>query len=56
MNEEGALVTENTEKVELLNALFVSVYTAGGCTEQPYTPEAPEKVSIKEEFASFDED
>ena len=31
MNEVGALVTEDTEKVELLNAAFVSVYSAGGC-------------------------
>jgi len=27
LNEVGALVTEDTEKVELLNTLFVSVFT-----------------------------
>ena len=35
MNEVIAQVTEDTEKVQLLNAFFVSVYTAGGCPEEP---------------------
>jgi len=30
--------------------------TAGGCPEEPCTPEAPEEVGIKEEFASVVED
>lgn len=50
MNEVGALVTDE-EKVELLNAFFVSVYNAGGSPEEPCTTEAPEEVRIKEEFA-----
>ena len=56
MNEVGALVTEDTEKAELLNAFFVSCCTAGGCPKEPHTPEAPEEVRIKEEFASVVED
>ena len=51
-----ALVTEDTEKTVLLSAFSVSVYTAGGCPEEPCTPEAPEDVGIKEEFASVVED
>lgn len=35
MNEVGALVTEDTEKAELLNAFTVSVCSAGGCPEEP---------------------
>ena len=51
-----ALLTEDTEKTVLLSAFSVSVYTAGGCPEEPCTPEAPEEVRIKEEFASVVED
>lgn len=32
------------------------VYTAGGCPDEPHTPEAPEEARIKEEFTSVDED
>ena len=49
MNEVVALVTEDAEKAELLNAFFV--YTAGGSPEEPHTPEAPEEARIKDEFA-----
>ena len=49
-------MTEDTEKTVLLSAFSVSVYTAGGCPEEPCTPEAPEEVGIKEEFASVVED
>ena len=44
------------EQAVLLNAFSVSVYTAGGCHEEPCTPEAPEEVTTKEECASVNED
>lgn len=53
MNEVRALMTEDAEKAALLNAFFV--HTAGGCPEEPHTPEAPEELQIKKEFASVDE-
>ena len=56
MNEVGALVTEDKEKAELLNAFFVFVYNAAHRLENPPTPEAPEEVGLNEEFALVDED
>jgi len=56
MNEVIAQVTEDTEKVQLLNAFFVSVYTAGSCPEEPYNANAPGEVRLKEEFALVDVD
>ncbi|XP_064923730.1 SH2 domain-containing protein 4B isoform X1 [Columba livia] len=55
MNKVGSLVMEDTEKADLPNAFFVSVYYAGDCPEEPRTAEAPEEVRKMEESASVDE-
>ncbi|PKU35648.1 rna-directed dna polymerase from mobile element jockey- hypothetical protein [Limosa lapponica baueri] len=46
----GAMVTEDAEKVELLNAFFASVFTAQAIPREPQTLEATEKVWTKEDF------
>ncbi|XP_064919062.1 uncharacterized protein LOC135579494 isoform X2 [Columba livia] len=56
MNGVGALVAEDTEEAEFLNAFFVSVYSAGGRPGEPCTPETPDEARSVEEFALVDED
>ncbi|XP_071671879.1 synaptonemal complex protein 2 isoform X3 [Patagioenas fasciata] len=56
MNKVGALVAEDTEKGELLNAFFFSVCSARGGPEEPHPAEAPEEAREMEEFALVDED
>ncbi|PKU48001.1 rna-directed dna polymerase from mobile element jockey-like [Limosa lapponica baueri] len=50
LNEVGALVMEDTEKVELLNAFSASVFTAKASPQESQTLEAREKVWRKEDF------
>ncbi|GAB0178098.1 mitochondrial enolase superfamily member 1 [Grus japonensis] len=56
MNEVGALVTEDTEKAELLNAFFASVFTAKAGPQASQTLEVGEKVWRKEDFPLVEED
>ncbi|GAB0186306.1 mitochondrial enolase superfamily member 1 [Grus japonensis] len=56
LNEVGALVMEDTEKVELLNAFFASVFTAKVDPQESEILEAGEKVWRKEDFPLVKED
>ncbi|GAB0206764.1 mitochondrial enolase superfamily member 1 [Grus japonensis] len=56
LNEVSALVMEDTEKAELLNAFFVSVFTAKVDPQESQTLEVGEKVWRKEDLPLVEED
>ncbi|GAB0204864.1 mitochondrial enolase superfamily member 1 [Grus japonensis] len=56
LNEVGALVTEDTEKTELLSAAFASIFTAKAGPQESQTLEVREKVWRKEDLPSVEED
>ncbi|PKU42275.1 rna-directed dna polymerase from mobile element jockey-like [Limosa lapponica baueri] len=56
MNEVGALVVEDTEKAELLNAFFALDFTAKTVPHESQTLETRGKVWREEDFPSVEED
>ncbi|GAB0189052.1 mitochondrial enolase superfamily member 1 [Grus japonensis] len=56
LNEVGALVMEDTEKVELLYVAFASVFSAKADPQESQTLEAGEKVWRKEDLPLVEED
>jgi len=56
LNEVGALVTEDTEKVELLNAAIASFFTAKPGPQESQSLEVKEKACRKEDLPLIKED
>ena len=56
LNEVGALVRENTEKVKLLNAFFASVFIANASCQESQTLQVGEKIWRKEDLPLVEED
>ena len=56
LKEGGDLVMEDTEKVELLNAFFASVFTAKAGPQESQTPKVRDETWRKEDFPFVEED
>ncbi|PKU36575.1 rna-directed dna polymerase from mobile element jockey- hypothetical protein [Limosa lapponica baueri] len=56
LNEVGALVTEDAEKAELLNAFFASVFIAKAGPQEPQTPRVGESAWSEDDSPSIAED
>ncbi|PKU46909.1 alpha-n-acetylneuraminide alpha- -sialyltransferase [Limosa lapponica baueri] len=53
LNEMGALVMEDTENMELLNASFASVFIAKAGSQESQTPEEEKKSGERKTFPCF---
>ncbi|PKU42895.1 rna-directed dna polymerase from mobile element jockey- hypothetical protein [Limosa lapponica baueri] len=56
LNERGAMLRQDAEKVELLNVFFASVFIAQASPKESHTLEVTEKVRTKEDFPLVEED